>query len=170
MEFVFDEFVQDAGLSDNAIKCLQKAELHDIKALLCVDVSDLNELKLSPGDQGKLKYSLRVLRDDNVDFLHPRRGSKVLIQELNPDDDHELFDLRPRGAIKKDAEPQKYSVEEVTALLENQRISLQKPSNSHESASLFQRDYSAPVFLGGGLCAGQASTRSLGRDDCLRSQ
>ena len=88
MEFVFDEFVQDAGLSDNAIKCLQKAELHDIKALLCVDVSGLNELKISPGDRGKLKYSLRVLRDDNVDFSRPRRGSKVLIQELNPDDDH----------------------------------------------------------------------------------
>ena len=138
--------------------------------LLVVDVSDLNELKLSLGDRGKLKYSLRVLRDDNVDLFRPRRGSKVLIQELDPDEDHELFNLRPRGADRKNTQPQRYSVEEVSALLENQHISIQILSNPHESASLFQRDFSAPAFLGGGSCAGQATTRSLGRDDCLRSQ
>jgi hypothetical protein len=162
MEFTFEPWISEVGLSTGGLKCVQKAELIDLKALLLVDISDLDELSLSIGDRGKLKWACEQLRLENIG-LFPRRASKVLIHDVQEKAD--IFQS-PKQRVKPAVSPsdQRYSVEEVTGLLESQRISFQNRDTSAECAAL-QRDSTGrpPAFLG----PARATTRSLGHGDAL---
>jgi hypothetical protein len=104
-----------------SIKVCAEGELTDLKALLLVNVSDLYELKLSLGDQGKTKYGLELLKAENSDLYNTRRPSslKILLTEL-------AKPMLVSHSNKRDLNifQQGHSVEEVIALLENQRLSL----------------------------------------------
>jgi hypothetical protein len=157
MDFNYDQWLSDVGLSENGVKIIVRAELTDLKALLLVNVSDvLEELKLSLGDRGKLKYNLEALKAEHAELYVP-----VSVKHVKPAHEREQFKEDSKKSDSTIGSDQKYSVEEVTALLESQRLNFQDPdqivTNGARSAALNDR----PPFLG------QVTTRSLARDEQL---
>ena len=113
MDFSFDSWFHDLGISENGLKCVVRAELTDLKALVLVDISDLDDLKLSLGDRGKLKYGVEVLKAENAELFKRRHSSGVKQEDGNG------VPLKTEPKVNEQSQDQKYSVEEVTALLEN---------------------------------------------------
>jgi hypothetical protein len=160
--FSFDEWLSDVGLSENGVKCIVRAELTDLKALLLVNVSDvLDELKLSLGDRGKLKYNLEALKAEHSELYTPVKIAK----QVKPPPEREDLKKSDLGSGAGNENEQKYSIVEVTALLESQRLNLQDPDQTGlknvESAALNSLPGRRPPFLG------QVTTRSLARDSQL---
>jgi hypothetical protein len=152
MDFSFEDWIQELGLSENGLKCIVKAELTDLKALVLVDIRDLDEIKLSLGDRGKIKYGIETLKADHAELFRSKNPPK--------NDDGVKVQVKAEPSVIEQSIDQKYSVEEVTALLENQRLSFQNVSGRLESAALRgpDRGSTPPPYIG------QATTKSLGRD------